>query len=819
MSPGFLTIPNWFSAENQGAGIAVADITQTGKPDLVVLMVDSPPGQNQALYRVGTDLDPAGAVTGGWAPWTPIPDWFSWENQGAGIAMGDLSGNGQRDLILMMVDNPVGQNQALYRVGSDLDVAGAVTGGWGPWTPIPDWFSWENQGAGIAVADLSGNGKPDLVVLMVDNPPGQNQALYRVGRDLDAAGSVTGGWSAWTPIPDWFSWENQGAGIAVTDLRGNGKPDLVVFGIDNPPGQNQAFFRVANDIDHNGTPRAGWSSLLGINNWVATENQYAGIAVVQMDRSHQLIAMAVDHPPGGNAGVYTLVALDEDPRTHGSWQMAAFNSQVLAVHAAALPAGSVLFSAGSGNNPVRAADPSFVSKHMWTSVVWDPEAPEGSNFFHPATIARADGTPFDFFCGGDTFLADGSLLSAGGNQSYNNGDNLGQRDAAVFDPRTRQWSTRASMELGRWYPSLLALSDGSVLAVSGKNGTDGHFNAQIEEYNPDHNTWTQRVPPRDPNFVGLPYYAHLFLLADGRVFFSGGRMDDDQPQPQQAGILDFSQTPASFHLVPAQVNGSLRNQSSSVLLPPAQAQRVMIIGGGPVNDVTSASGSTELVVLDQPDPAYQSSMPLSLPRMHLNAVLLPDRTVFVSGGAIKHEQKDVPPIARLQSEIYDPDTDTWRPGAVASVVRMYHSVALLLASGKVVTASGNPPPGGDKAPWQPPQANEEMRIEVYSPPYLFADPPPTITDVAQEWRRGTSVTIGSPQAANVLWAELIRPGVTTHAFDNSQRLVDLPILSRGASNLVVSVSTAAAVAPPGWYMLFLVDRSRVPSAAMWIHLT
>ena len=125
-------------------------------------------------------------------------------------------------------------------------------------------------------------------------------------------------------------------------------------------------------------------------------------------------------------------------------------------------------------------------------------------------------------------------------------------------------------------------------------------------------------------------------------------------------------------------------------------------------------------------------MPPSLPRIHLNAVLLPDRTVFVSGGAIIHEETGVSPIARLQSEIYDPAADTWKPGAVASVIRMYHSVALLLPDGRVLTASGNPPPYGQRAPWQPPQPNEELQIEVYSPPYLFGVAQPTIGQVAAE---------------------------------------------------------------------------------------
>jgi hypothetical protein len=86
---------------------------------------------------------------------------------------------------------------------------------------VPDWFSWQNQGAGIALADLNGNGKLDLLVMMVDNPPGQNRAIYRVGQDLDGVGNVTGGWGEWRDVPDWFSWESQGCGIAVAEISGD----------------------------------------------------------------------------------------------------------------------------------------------------------------------------------------------------------------------------------------------------------------------------------------------------------------------------------------------------------------------------------------------------------------------------------------------------------------------------------------------------------------------------------------------------------------------------------------------------------------------
>lgn len=129
---------------------------------------------------------------------------------------------------------------------------------------IPDWFPLENQGGNIAVADLNGNGLPDLVVVMVDNPPGRNRGLFRVGRDLDAGGNPTGGWTGWFEVPDWFSFENQGAGIALGDVNGDGKQDLVVLMIDSPPGKNQGFYRIGKALDQNGNVAGGWMGSLQV---------------------------------------------------------------------------------------------------------------------------------------------------------------------------------------------------------------------------------------------------------------------------------------------------------------------------------------------------------------------------------------------------------------------------------------------------------------------------------------------------------------------------------------------------------------------------
>lgn len=815
MPNGFIDIPDWFAWENEGAGVAVADLGNGGRQDLVVMMVDSPPGQNRALYRVGRGLDASGAVAGGWGPWIDIPGWFPWENQGAGIAIDALGEGGRPDLLVFMIDSAPGQNQGYYRIGKQLDADGNVTGGWGPWIPVPDWFPWANQHGSVALRDLDGDGRAELILMMVDNPAQQNQAYYRVGKALDTNGVVTGGWGPWTLVPDWFSWENQGAGIAVTDFEVPGRHDLIVFQIDNPPGLNQAFFKVGRDLKLDGSIAGGWGPWRGVPDWFSWENQGGGIAVRRTNGRHELVVLTVDNPPDQNTGLYEVVDLQPAPSEAGRWEVLSFHSGVLAVHAAVVHTGKVLFFAGSGSSAVRFRSPDFgdVDKEVFISAVWDPRiapGPGDPNFSHPPTLIDAQGRPFDLFCGGDAFLPDGRMLSAGGTLNYN--PFKGRADVAVFDPETETWSFVASMQHGRWYPTLTTLGDGRVLATTGLNEAGTGHNQALEIYSSATDDWEQRQFA--PGFPGLPLYAHMFLLADGRVFFSGGRMDD----PLDVGpcLIDLTHNPVTTLMVPDLLDPVLRNQSASVLLPPAQDQKVMICGGGPIgkDSPLDATGMTCIVDLKAANPAYVEAAPMKLPRLHLNAVLLPDRTVFVGGGSLKQEEQ---PLARLEAEIYDPATDTWHLMAAATVPRLYHSTALLLPDGRVVAAGGNPE-GGTSVAWEPPDEQEEMRVEVFTPPYLFRGPRPVIGTVPPEWSYGQTLTIESPQAGAIKWASLIKNGVTTHSFDSSQRLVDVEIVSRTTTSLQVKVTNDRNIAPPGWYMLFIVTTEGIPSVASWVDL-
>jgi hypothetical protein len=813
MARGYLQIPDWTPWENQGGGVAVADLSGAGHQDLVVLMVDNPPGQNQGLYRVGRNLDGAGNPQDGWTAWLNVPDWFPAENQGASVAIADIDRDGRQDLAVFMIDNPAGQNQGFYRIAKAFDLNGNVNGGWGPWLPIPDWFSFENQHGSIALADLDGDGQQELIVFMIDHPGNQpNRAAYRIGRKLDANGNVTGGWTPWLDVPGWFSFENQGAGVAVVDLANSGQRDLVIFQIDNALEQNQAFYKFGRGLDINQGVTGEWGGWLGVPAWFAWENQGGDIASLHRNGKPELLVMMIDNPPNQNAGFYRILPLDQDPARDGKWELLSFPSGVLAVHAALLHTGKVLFFAGSGSSRTRFEAQNFgnVADGVFVSVVWDPNAAPPNNFMHPATLFAADGRPFDFFCGSDSFLPDGRLLSAGGTIGY--GPFRGRPDATVFDPQSQQWSFVAKMAHGRWYPTLITLGDGRVLAATGlTEDFNNPHNETLEIYSAATNQWS--IHHFAPGFPALSLYAHLFLTADGRVFFDGGRMDDDLRM--DPCLIDITHEPV--HTVP--VLGmrvqDMRNQSASVLLPTAQDQKVMIMGGGPQGkpNKTDAIDNVDMADLKAPNPHFVPLAPLNLPRLHLNSVLLPDRTVFVTGGSLKQEDQ---PLARLQSEIYDPPSDTWTMTAASTVPRLYHSTALLLPDGRVVAAGGNPE-GGTHVLWNQ-DAQEEMRLEVFSPPYLFRGPRPAITSAPQDWAYGQQVDIGTPAPASIRWANLMRNCVTTHSFDGSQRLVDLEITSRAGGVLRAKLTDNPNIAPPGWYMLFLVDNNGVPSTARWVHI-
>ena len=314
-----------------------------------------------------------------------------------------------------------------------------------------------------------------------------------------------------------------------------------------------------------------------------------------------------------------------------------------------------------------------------------------------------------------------------------------------------------------------------------------------------------RVGGRFPHPGPWPMYAHLTLLRDARVFYSGVQYGgNNNVQPSIWDVRTGVGTP-----VPGLTAAQMRSQGATVILPPAQDQRVMAMGGGGhTEDQHHGMGGVRdvaVVDLSGPAPRYDRVADLHQARMHLNATLLPDRTVVATGGAQIEEDAT---HASRHAEIYDPRTGRWTQAAAARVARLYHSVALLTPDAKVVTAGSNPARG-----------QEELRIEVYWPPYLFRGERPTITLAVSRGGYGRSIAGTSPLADRLQEINLVRPGATTHSSNNEQRLLDLPFRVTAADTVEIDLPAEPALAPPGWYMVFAVRQGGVPSHAAWLHLS
>jgi hypothetical protein len=449
----------------------------------------------------------------------------------------------------------------------------------------------------------------------------------------------------------------------------------------------------------------------------------------------------------------------------GMWEVLPVDSQALAVHAVLMHTGKVLFFAGSGNYVPRH------TAHDMRGVVWDYE----NGTFHTPK------TPYDVFCAGQTVLRDGKVLVAGGTEKYD--DFIGLQNTYVFDPLLEEWIRVADMKRKRWYPTLVTMGDGSVLSTVGITG-------EFERWRAD-DGWRDDGPSR-----AWPLYSHMFLLDDGRMFRTGAHLGGESTD----GLI-FDPSSNNEHVVPGLRAKDHRDEAFSVLLAPAQEQRVMVLGGGGPGQATDA---VDIVDLSVGMPKYKPGPKLNRARGLNNAVLLPDRTVFVSGGGLRGETRA---DAVHDAELYDPATNTFQLAARAQVSRLYHSIALLLPDGRVITAGSNPDRGDD-----------ELRLELYHPPYLFRGPRPVIGDAPDELVYGETFAIHTPHAARIRWAQLIRPMAVTHSCDTSQRVVDLELQREGMCHLHTRAPSNPCLAPPGWYMLFLTDTDGIPSIASWVRL-
>ena len=479
-------------------------------------------------------------------------------------------------------------------------------------------------------------------------------------------------------------------------------------------------------------------------------------------------------------GAVLLLALaaSDTPRVsaqagEGQWTTLTYLMPINPVHLTLLNNGRVLVVAGSGNV---AAETNF------RSTIWDPQAGTFSTRSHA----------WDMFCNGAVVLPDGRVLINGGNKQYD--PFRGYQKNALYDPATDTFTDVENMAHGRWYPTPTVLGDGRVMTFSGLDELTGATNKKVEIYTVG-SGWS---PEYDADWTP-PLYPRMHLISDGRVFYSGsGR-----------GSRFFDPSTKTWSPVTAATTtkfSGTRGYGTSVLLPlsPSNgyASRVMIFGGG-----NPATSSTEIIDLSAATPEWQFGPSMSQGRIQLNATILPNGKVLVMGGSVNDEQAAT---ASLNADLYDPKTNTFSSAGANVYPRLYHSGSLLLPDGTVALMGGNPTRG-----------SYEQHIEIYSPAYLFEDGKPalrpTITSTSDTMYYGHGLQVQTPNAGQIQSVVLVRPGSQTHAFDMDQRLVELSF-TKASGSLTVTAPPHGNIAPPGYYMLFILNSAGVPSLARFVRL-
>jgi Domain of unknown function (DUF1929)/Glyoxal oxidase N-terminus len=401
-----------------------------------------------------------------------------------------------------------------------------------------------------------------------------------------------------------------------------------------------------------------------------------------------------------------------------------------------------------------------------TPQIWDPATNQFTTVLAPANL----------FCAGHALLPDGRVFIAGGHID----DGKGLPNVTTFSPVTEQWTSFTPMQRGRWYPTTTVMGNGDVVIMAGRD--QDSVPVTIPE------VWSngtlRQLPGADREF---PYYPRAFLTADGRVYVAG--------PANSTRFLDISGN-GSWSNGPTRLGGS-REYGSAVMYDDG---KILYAGGN------RTTNTAEIIDLNAGSPQWQWTNPMAFARRHLNLTVLPTGDVLATGGVGGTTFNDVTAGVHA-AELWDPDTGTWTTLASSSVTRGYHATSLLLPDGRVLHAGSGEGAG----------APDQKNAQIFTPPYLLRGPRPEVTSAPDEVTYGATFRLDTPQAAGIVKVTFIRLGAATHAFDENQRFQRLTF-SKDATGLTVTAPSSSNRAPPGHYMVFILNADDVPSLARIVRL-
>ncbi|WP_405787437.1 DUF1929 domain-containing protein [Streptomyces sp. NBC_00029] len=499
-----------------------------------------------------------------------------------------------------------------------------------------------------------------------------------------------------------------------------------------------------------------------------------------------------------------------------------FPSPDFGVHVAQLPTGKVLLFSFERveADPTKETGPTNTigRTNAGRAYLWDPARGTGANAFKnvaPPVVLMPDGAyaprPAPFFCAGHSYLPNGMVGVFGGNVGGKGGS--GAKLSFVFDPWTEKWFRNRDMSVGRWYPSVVTGPDGRQIIMSGQSERGTGTPTPVVERFPALGRpvpWRSYDIPANVPVERLrssaPFrndYPHLFSLRDGKIYGLG--RDADQQwlfDPVKDTRTDLPRRPADF-----------RGYGSAVPLPAGfrGPDSVLVLGGDPRDPLTyRLSGGR-----------WSIEEPRAFGRTQDGTLILPDGTLLTVNGALdtrNYGNGPFNPKADLkyrQIELRDA-RGHWKLGPAQRLPRGYHSNALVLPDGRMMVT-------GDELQQiaNDPDIKDGMdgSIELYEPAYLHRGPRPALDRVpAGDLGHDTAFQVTSSTPKDVERAVLLAPTTVTHSVNTSQRHLDLRITGVHGSTVGLRTPPGAADAPPGYYMLFLLNAKGVPSTAKWLKL-
>jgi len=509
-------------------------------------------------------------------------------------------------------------------------------------------------------------------------------------------------------------------------------------------------------------------------------------------------------------------ALSATTRANGSATFADLGIAGTGTYSLAFATGSVSATSSSvkiNPLPVEATTGSWDPKIDWDIVplhiqllpskkvlAWGKFEPNGSmgmpRLWTPGTDpvnARMLEVDTMLFCSGHTLMADGRVIVSGGHKA----DTRGIADTHIFDPATESWVPGLpKMAKGRWYPTVTTLPNGRVVTVAGRDASSTVVSIpEIWE----NNRWVQLPGAK----LTLPYYPRDFVAPNGKIFYAGELIRSrylDVDGSTTAGRGKWSTAAGFVHVWKFN-----RDYGSAVMYEPGKI--IYVGGGGDPNwsttdpKASAPTATAEVIDLNVTGAKWTNTGAMHYARRHLNATILPDGQVLATGGTRLGGFNNLNGAVHA-AEVWDPKTGQWTELAPNAVNRGYHSVSLLLPDATVLHGAS-----GDASGY-PAQKSHE----IFRPPYLFKGARPGISSLSKSnVGYGETFDVNTPNAAQITAVRWIRLGAVTHAFDASQRANTLKF-NRLSGKVRVTAPSSSRLAPPGPYLLFILNRNNVPSS-------